>query len=137
MIATRDKAPPVRGLILFAHGSREIGWSDPFEKLAARVRALSPGHEVRLAFLELMRPSLGEAVNELVENAVSEIAIVPIFLGQGGHLKRDLPRMIAELRARHSAVKIDLAGAAGEEDGVLDAIARYCVRQLHASANAV
>ena len=31
-----------RGLILFAHGSREPGWAEPFEQLAARVRVAAP-----------------------------------------------------------------------------------------------
>ena len=49
------------GLILFAHGARDSRWAAPFEAVAARVRAAAPGAEVRLAYLELMTPSLPEA----------------------------------------------------------------------------
>lgn len=129
MIAAGTKER-VKALILFAHGARDPGWAKPFERLAARVRAAAPGHEVRLAFLELMSPDLAHAASDLVADGAKAISIVPIFLGQGGHIRRDLPSLIEELRARHPDVKIECAGPAGEEESVLEALARYCVAQL-------
>ena len=46
------------GLILFAHGARDPRWAEPFEAIAAAVRARAPSVDVRLAFLELMAPDL-------------------------------------------------------------------------------
>lgn len=118
------------GLILFAHGSREPGWAEPFEQLAARVCIAAPEAQVRLAFLELMQPDLAGAVAQLVSAGVDTIRIVPIFLGQGGHLRRDLPLLIDDLRAQFPGAKFGYAPAAGDDPRVLDAIAAYCVRQL-------
>ncbi|MDQ2963089.1 MAG: CbiX/SirB N-terminal domain-containing protein [Pseudomonadota bacterium] len=120
----------VHGLILFAHGSREPGWAEPFEHLAARVRVVVPEAQVRLAFLELMQPDLEGAAAQLVSAGVDTIRVVPIFLGQGGHLRRDLPLLIDDLRAQFPRAKFGYAPAAGEDAGVLDAIAAYCGRQL-------
>ena len=119
-----------RGLILFAHGSREPGWAEPFEQLTSRVRAAVPETQVRLAFLELMQPDLAGAAAQLVSAGVDTIRVVPIFFGQGGHLRRDLPLLIDDLRAQFPAAKFSYAPAAGEDAGVLDVIAAYCVRQL-------
>lgn len=119
-----------RGLILFAHGSREPGWAEPFEQLAARVRVTAPEAQVRLAFLELMQPDLAGAAAQLVSAGVDTIRIVPIFLGQGGHLRRDLPLLIDDLRRQFPRAKFGYAPAVGDDAGVLDAIAAYCVRQL-------
>jgi sirohydrochlorin cobaltochelatase len=130
MIAPGDKGQSGRALILFAHGSREAGWVDPLEDLAERVRAAAPGRQVRLAFLELMHPDLAEAVAELAGRGVGQICVVPIFLGPGGHLRRDLPRMIEELGTRHPGVMIECARPVGEGDSVLEAMAAYCVEQL-------
>jgi sirohydrochlorin cobaltochelatase len=113
-----------QGLILFAHGSREPGWAEPFEQLAARVRVAAPQAQVRLAFLELMQPDLAGAAG------VDTIRIVPIFLGQGGHLRRDLPLLVNDLRAQFAEARFAYAPAAGDDAGVLDAIAAYCVGQL-------
>ena len=119
-----------RALILFAHGARDPGWAEPFERLAARVRAITPRHEVRLAFLELMHPDLGEAAAELVSGGATRISVVPIFLGSGGHIRRDLPSLIEQLRKRHPGVEFESATPAGEDRAVLDAIAAYCASQL-------
>jgi sirohydrochlorin cobaltochelatase len=119
-----------RALILFAHGSRDPNWAQPFERLAATVRRIVPGSEVRLAFLELMHPDLKEATAALVAAGATGISIVPVFLGQGGHIRRDLPALVKQLRARHPGLHIDLARPAGEDDAVLDAIAAYCARHL-------
>ncbi|HTR60015.1 MAG TPA: CbiX/SirB N-terminal domain-containing protein [Casimicrobiaceae bacterium] len=121
-----------KALILFAHGARDPGWAQPFERLAARVRVAAPGREVRLAFLELMSPDLAHAASDLVAGGAKSISVVPIFLGQGGHIRRDLPSLIEELRTRHPDVKIKCASPAGEEESVLEAMARYCVAQLDA-----
>jgi sirohydrochlorin ferrochelatase len=48
-----------------------------------------------------MTPSLPVEAAALAARGVREIVIVPIFLGQGGHLLRDLPRLVEELRAAH------------------------------------
>ena len=119
------------GIVLFAHGSRDALWAEPFEKLAQKVRALraAAGDDgpVALAYLELMAPSLGDAVAAQVAAGAAAITIVPVFLGQGGHLRRDLPRLVDACRAAHPGVAIRCTNAAGEDDGVLAALARFCV----------
>ena len=119
-----------RGLILFAHGARDPLWAEPFEVLAARVRSLTPSTAVRLAFLELMQPDLDAAAADLVKAGIDTIRIVPIFFGQGGHVRQDLPERVTALRAKYVKTEFECAQPAGEDGAVLDAIARFCVRGL-------
>ena len=116
-----------RGLVLFAHGARDPRWAEPFERLQQRVRALAPDAEVRLCYLELMHPNLEGAIDELVALGVEAIRVVPVFLGQGGHVRRDLTGLIAGVQGRFAGITISVAAPAGEDGGVLDALARYCV----------
>ncbi|MES2298780.1 MAG: CbiX/SirB N-terminal domain-containing protein [Pseudomonadota bacterium] len=116
-----------RALILFAHGARSASWAAPFERLRALTQARMPDAMVTLAFLELMTPRLPEAVSELVRGGASDITIVPVFLGQGGHVLRDLPPLVEQLRGAHPGVRFTLAGAVGENADVLAAITDYCV----------
>ena len=127
MIATRDKP---RALILFAHGARDAAWAEPFERLLAKVRSRARGQEVRLAFLEIMQPDLGAVAAELIGLGATAIRILPIFLGQGGHLKRDLPAQVDALRARYPGVELDCGPPAGEDEEILEAMTNYCVRYL-------
>jgi sirohydrochlorin cobaltochelatase len=117
-----------RALILLAHGARDPVWAQPFHELTARVRALEPAAPARLAFLELMQPDLEAATDELVAEGVDAIRIVPIFLGQGAHVRRDLPQRLAALRRRHPGVEFACSPAAGEDRDVIDALARFCLR---------
>lgn len=118
------------GLVLFAHGARDPRWAAPFEAVAARVRAARPQAAVRLAFLELMAPDLPAAGAELVAAGCSRIEIVPLFLGTGGHVRRDLPLLVAALRERHPGAVFTLHPAAGEAAIVTDALAAVALATL-------
>lgn len=117
-------------LILFAHGARDPRWAAPFERLRNIVQAQRPDVAVSLAFLELMTPRLPECVAELVAQGCTEVTVVPVFLGQGGHVMRDLPLIVADLSAAYPDVSINVAEAVGENPEVLEAMARYCVGTL-------
>ena len=112
-----------RGLLLFAHGARDPRWAEPFEQVAGRVRKRDPALSVELAFLELMAPTLRDAGRTLVDAGCDRIDIVPLFLGAGGHVRKDLPELVAELRAAHPGVQWRLRCAIGELDRVIDAMA--------------
>jgi len=133
---TKDEIPmsKQKALVLFAHGARDPRWAQPFQKLQQRAQQQLPEAEVVLAFLELMEPRLPATVDALVAKGITQVSVVPVFLGQGGHVLRDLPPMIDELRAAHPSVQISVSDAVGESAAVLDAIAAYCVAQTLTSA---
>jgi sirohydrochlorin cobaltochelatase len=118
------------GLILFAHGARDPAWAAPFQAVAARVRHAQPAAEVRLAFLEFMAPALPEAGAALAAAGCTRVAVLPLFLGAGGHVRKDLPLLVDALRAAHPAVAFTLHGAVGEEDAVITAMAEAAARTL-------
>jgi sirohydrochlorin cobaltochelatase len=107
-------------IILFAHGSREPEWAQPLETIA---RQLSGEFIVELAYLERMKPTLDEAVDSVVAKGTRRVRIVPVFLGVGGHLKEDLPRLFQAARARHAGLEIVLEQTIGERKEITDAIA--------------
>lgn len=119
-----------RALVLFAHGARSPAWAAPFERLRDLTAARLPGCDVSLAFLELMTPSLRDAVAELVARGVDDVTVVPVFLGQGGHLQRDLPALAARLRDQYPDLRLTVAGPVGEDPGVLAAMTEYCIGAL-------
>ncbi len=118
------------GLILFAHGARDPRWADPFEAVAAQVRQQRPGVPVRLAFLEFMTPNLPQAGAELTAMGCTALQVLPMFLGAGGHVRKDLPLLLAELQAAHPQVRVGLGAAVGEIASVVDAMAAAAVALL-------
>lgn len=106
--------PAPRGIVLFAHGSRDPLWRLPIEAVAAQISARQPGVLVRCAYLEICAPSLPEAADELIAAGARQLRVFPLFLGVGKHAREDLPLLIEQLRRAHPDVAIELLPAAGE-----------------------
>ncbi|MEN3112505.1 sirohydrochlorin chelatase [Uliginosibacterium paludis] len=116
-------------LILFAHGARDPSWAGPLERLRDRVAARAPASQVGVAFLEFMAPSLPEAIDAAVASGATRIEIVPVFLAQGGHVRRDVPVMLEAAAIRHPQADIRLQPVLGEAQAVLDAMADVVLRE--------
>jgi sirohydrochlorin cobaltochelatase len=115
---------PPDAIVLFAHGARDPAWARPFEAIAAHMRERDPAIPVTLAFLELMQPGLPAAVDALVAQGARAVRVVPVFLGAGGHVRRDLPELLASLRQRHTGLQLDATPAIGESEAITRAIAQ-------------
>jgi sirohydrochlorin cobaltochelatase len=111
------------GILLFAHGARDPAWARPFEATAQRLREAHAQAEVALAFLEFMSPGIVDAGEALVAKGCQQITVVPLFLGAGGHVRKDLPELMKALAARHPTVDWRLSLAVGETDILVTALA--------------
>ncbi|WUH74346.1 sirohydrochlorin chelatase [Streptomyces sp. NBC_00435] len=87
-------------LVAVAHGSRDPRALHTVEALLERVRELRPRLDVRLGHIELNHPLLDHALDRASGSAV----LVPLLLGRGTHVKRDLPAAAA--RAGHLRIRI-------------------------------
>jgi sirohydrochlorin cobaltochelatase len=119
-----------QGVILFGHGARDPQWAGPMERVRARMAERAPALAVELAFMEFLSPSLEEAADRLVAGGVEILAVVPVFLAQGGHTKRDVPALVEALRRRHPGCRVSLAVAVGEAEPVVAAMADYALASL-------
>ena len=108
------------GIVLLGHGSKDPEWSQPFEKIAVSLGKRLPAVAVFLAYLE-HGPSLDEAVTALVAKGALSIRVVPLFLGAGGHVKEDLPKLVAQ--AKRPEVNLLLDRPIGEQPEIIEAIA--------------
>ena len=112
-------------LVLFAHGSRDPQWAAPLREVQKRVTSSKPEMLVDLAFLEMMRPTLAEAVDKVVAHGGKRVTIAPLFMAQGAHVRRDLDKLVADMRAQHPDADIILLPPAGEVTEVIEAISNW------------
>jgi sirohydrochlorin cobaltochelatase len=119
----------MRGIVLFVHGSRDPQWAKPFEMIRDRVRASRPEYPICLAYLEMMSPTLEEAIATVCAEGASSVRVYPLFLAQGGHLKQDVPRILDEIRTRYPNTPIALEPALGEVPELMEAITSWILER--------
>ncbi|HEX5373187.1 MAG TPA: CbiX/SirB N-terminal domain-containing protein [Aquabacterium sp.] len=113
-----------QGILLFAHGARDPAWARPFEQARDRLIATrGPSGPVDLAFLEFMSPTLVEAGARMAAQGCTQVTVVPLFLGAGGHVRKDLPLLLQQLGEQHPGVRWTLSPAVGETDILVQALA--------------
>ena len=118
---------PTRAIILFAHGSSNPTWREPFDAIAQQVRAQAQGARVELAFLEIMSPNVHEVVRQCAEQGIRHIRIVPLFFGVGKHVAEDLQGLVETMRNEFSEIQIEIAPAVGQSEMVREAMAKYAI----------
>jgi sirohydrochlorin cobaltochelatase len=116
-------------IILFAHGARDPQWATPFQRMRSILQARAPTVPVELAFLESMPPTLLEAMSSLAARGAERVTLVPLFMAQGGHLRKDLPEIVNRACAQNPGLIVRTAPAIGDVDALLEAIAAWVLRE--------
>ena len=120
----------MQAIVLFGHGARDERWREPFDRLLALWRHQHPQMKVELAFLEMMQPSLMSAITSLVSDGALKIVVVPVFFGQGGHLRNDFPVLLSACRETFPDIDLSASPAVGEDEVVLQAIIDFAARAI-------
>jgi sirohydrochlorin cobaltochelatase len=112
-------------LIVFGHGSRDPLWAETLEALREHLRSALPGMEVELAYLEFLKPTLAECADALWQRGCRDIAVMPAFVAEGQHLRRELPRLVEQARSGREGLSIILLPAMGDLPEVQEAVVRF------------
>ncbi len=99
-------------VLLIGHGSREPGANVELEELVAEYRAAHPALRVEVAYIELARPLVAEALAALAPET-RRLVLVPLFVFAAGHVKNDLPLAVDEARARFPGTEMVVAPCLG------------------------
>jgi sirohydrochlorin ferrochelatase len=113
-------------LLLTAHGSKDPRSAANARAVAARLRRMRPGLDVRLAFLELAAPSLIDVLSGLPDSR--QAVITPLLLASAYHARLDIPKQIARAGA-HGVCQADVLG----EDDRLVSVLRERLAELQVS----
>lgn len=110
-------------IILFAHGARDPEWANPMRRVQAVLRQQIPTVPVELAFLEFLAPTLPDCAAQLIAQGADKVVVLPMFIARGGHLKKETPEMLEQLRSTYPEVEFSLGNAIGEHEIVVQAMA--------------
>jgi sirohydrochlorin ferrochelatase len=103
-------------LVLTAHGSKDPRSAANARAVAARLRRMRPGLDVRLAFLELSAPKFIDVLTGLPDSR--QAVITPLLLASAYHARLDIPKQIA----RAGALGVRQADVLGEDDRLVSVL---------------
>ena len=85
--------------------------NDPYqtglEQVAEALRPLLPATLVAVGYNEFCRPSMPEAIDHVIRQGATRVAVIPSMLTPGGvHAERDIPQALAAIRRAHPTITI-------------------------------
>ncbi|MEK7298708.1 MAG: CbiX/SirB N-terminal domain-containing protein [Candidatus Margulisiibacteriota bacterium] len=114
--------PKNRCLILIVHGSRDPRWCYPFESHTKSLQMDCGATSVKLAYMEIARPTLLEAATAAVNEGATEVFVLPLFMAGGGHVDHDIPVLVDEVGKTFPELSVLMLPAIGEHPAVVRAI---------------
>jgi sirohydrochlorin cobaltochelatase len=131
-LAARANTDPMSkdALILFAHGSRDPEWAAPFQRIKGIVERERPHIVVDIAYLEIMSPTLLNAVDHLFQQGVKHITVAPMFLSPGAHVTRDVPQLVEQAKRMYPSITFRLLPSIGKVDALLNAFGSWLASKV-------
>ena len=119
------------GITVFGHGSSVETANQAVRDFTTQLGIRGGFPLIEPSFLELGRPDLPEAVRRLVDQGAARIIVIPYFLTVGIHLKRDLPRIVAELRLIYSGIEIEITEPMYGHPALVDVLLDRAKEAMH------
>ena len=117
--------------MVVGHGTADPVGAEETRQVAALVARMLPDVAVELGFLEVIGPSIGEALSRLAARGCDEVVAAPLLLFTAGHARRDVPEAVRDGAARAGLV-VRQSDALGCHPSLL-ALARHRRREAMAS----
>jgi sirohydrochlorin cobaltochelatase len=110
-------SPPA--VLLIGHGTRLPAGVAEFHALADRLQQVLPDRACRAGFLELVEPSVPEALATLWRQGCRRVTALPALLMAAGHVKNDIPVMLNAFQAEHPEIRITFGADLGIHPNLL------------------
>ncbi|MFM8633439.1 MAG: sirohydrochlorin chelatase [Planctomycetia bacterium] len=82
------------GLLVVGHGTADPVGAQETRAMAQAVAGLLPGRQVELGFLEVIGPTIDDAVQALADRGCRRVVVAPLLLFTAGHAVRDVPEAV-------------------------------------------
>jgi len=118
-------------ILLIGHGTRRAAGVAEFHNLANQLQRALPDRVCLAGFLELVEPSVPEALETLRQQGFRHIIALPALLMAAGHVKNDIPAMLATFQAEHPEMTLIFGADLGIHANLLQ-VARERIESIEA-----
>jgi len=97
-----------QNVLLLGHGSIREQANIEVRAMWDMMKKQLPELEISGCFVEVAEPTLEQEIDRIALSGAERIIIVPMFLTRGQHLANGIPRILAAMREKYPAMRIDL-----------------------------
>jgi sirohydrochlorin cobaltochelatase len=105
-----------KAILLVGHGSKYEDAGKSMARLAEDIKTHFTDCLVEICFLSMCPPGIEETVSKCVERGVNEITLMPFFVLDGFHVRKDIPNLIHKYSAKHTGVTFKYAAYLGYDE---------------------
>ena len=102
-------------VIVLGHGSKSDEAIEDFNYVVQTMREKTGNDNVFAAHMEMASPSLEEVVSEISTQEPAKVIILPYFLYNGNHIKKDIPSKIEILKEQYPNIEFVFGTPIGKE----------------------
>lgn len=120
----------MESILYIGHGTRSKKGSKEATEFIEKVMSRIDVPIQEICFLELTDPLINEGFKRCIEKGATEIHVVPLFLLSAGHIKEDIPEVLASLKMIYPDVKVNVRDPFGVQGKILDAVAELVIDEV-------
>ena len=106
------------GVVVLAHGSKVSSGNEGLFKIVEMLRAMRKWDIVEAGFLQLAKPGLAEAVEDIIGKGAKRVVVMPLLLFSGNHVLKDIPEEIEKERKKYPEVEFCYAKNIGADERI-------------------
>ena len=106
----------MKGVLIVGHGSRRRETEMILESVVEMAKKELEEIPMEIAYMEFGTQDIPTALDTLLSKGVDDIAVVPYFLYDGMHIKKDIPEELEKYRLTHPGIKISMGKPLGADE---------------------
>jgi precorrin-8X/cobalt-precorrin-8 methylmutase len=122
------------GVLLISHGSPRDEANDAFAELTAKVATRLDSKNILPTFFSIKRPNIMDQVGKLAQQGIKRIIMLPYFLGNGQHIRADIPAQLEQCSEQYPEIEIEFLSTLQGEPGVEDVLTERLMPYLNNGA---
>ncbi len=113
----------MKGVLILAHGSRVESTKNTINAVVDMVRETITDRPIEIAYMEFCEENIEHGIGALAKQGVTEIKVVPYFLFEGVHIRKDIPEEIDGILKKYPGVTVEMGQTLGADRRLADILA--------------
>lgn len=112
------------GIIILGHGSKLHKANKLLSEVARIIKKKNNFNIIEPSYLQFHQPDFPGSIKKVVQKGCKKIIIVPFFLFEGNHVKRDIPHVVKKAIDKYPDVRFVFTKSLGEDATISDIVFR-------------